>query len=392
MCSIKEGGRHAQGCGAGVPDGEVAEDQEQNAAAAGLQGKRGAAGVCENRGETEHRVESAATGDHNLRGGAVFFELHHAAGNAVRASGAQPQSAEEIFRIVHRLLANLPDHVRKGALTTSHANVRQIVFPHMDSSYRVEAASENAGRGLTIQNLHCSEVSRWPGDAAATLAALRAAVPPDGEIVLESTANGAGGCFYEEWQRAEQMGYSRHFFPWWWEPSYKRPAEIVELTDDELELMAEHELTAEQIAFRREVRANFGRRAKEEYAEDAESCFLASGDCIFDVEVIEQRLKEPLHAIKDRGQRKAAGVLCQRKTDKEYIIGVDPAGGGSDGDYACAQVIERAIGHAVRRVARTLYAGRAGGAGGDAGARVQQRAGGGGTKQSRPCGAELTWR
>ena len=45
-----------------------------------------------------------------------------------------PQSAEEIFRIVHRLLANLPDHVRKGALATSHANVRQIVFPHMDSS------------------------------------------------------------------------------------------------------------------------------------------------------------------------------------------------------------------------------------------------------------------
>ena len=35
------------------------------------------------------------------------------------------------------------------------------------------------------------------------------AVPPDGEIVLESTANGAAGCFYEEWQRAEQMGYSR---------------------------------------------------------------------------------------------------------------------------------------------------------------------------------------
>ena len=254
-----------------------------------------------------------------------------------------PQSAEEIFRIVHRLLANLPDKVRKGALTTSHANVRQIVFPHMDSAYRVVAASENAGRGLTIQNLHCSEVSRWPGDAAATLAALRAAVPADGEIVLESTANGAGGCFYEEWQRAEQMGYSRHFFPWWWEPSYKRPAENIQLTDDELDLMAAHELTAEQIAFRREVRTSFGRRAKEEYAEDAESCFLASGDCIFDVEVIEQRLKEPLYAIKDEDNSRLL-VYLPAKDDKEYIIGVDPAGGGSEGDYACAQVIDRATG------------------------------------------------
>src|SRR5271169_3414306 len=32
------------------------------------------------------------------------------------------------------------------------------------------------------------------------------------------------------------------------------------------------------------------------------------------------------------------------KADKEYIIGVDPAGGGSDGDYSCAQVIARSSG------------------------------------------------
>ncbi|HVP55410.1 MAG TPA: terminase [Candidatus Eisenbacteria bacterium] len=253
------------------------------------------------------------------------------------------RSAEEIFRIVHRLLANLPDYMRKGALTTSHANVRQIVFPHMDSSYRVETASENAGRGLTIQNLHCSEVSRWPGDAAATLAALRAAVPPDGEIVLESTANGAGGCFYEEWQRAEQMGYSRHFFPWWWEPTYKRAVEIVQFTDDEVDLMKKFGLTAEQIAFRREIRANFGRRAAEEFAEDAESCFLASGDCVFDVEVIEQRLKEGSEIIDQQDGGKLLYFL-PAKAGKEYIMGVDPAGGGSAGDYSVAEVIDRASG------------------------------------------------
>ena len=64
------------------------------------------------------------------------------------------------------------------------------------------AADRNAGRGMTFQNLHCSEVSRWKGDAAETLAGLRAGLAPDGELVLESTPNGAGGCFYEEWQRA----------------------------------------------------------------------------------------------------------------------------------------------------------------------------------------------
>jgi Terminase RNaseH-like domain len=256
------------------------------------------------------------------------------------------RSAEEIFRIVHRLLANMPDVLRKGALATSHANKRQIIFPHLDSQYRVEAADENAGRGLTIQYLHCSEVSRWPGDAEATLAALRAAVPPDGEIVLESTANGAAGCFYEEWQRAEQMGYSRHFYPWWWEPSYQRPVQIVEFTEEEAELMQKHKLTAEQIGFRREIKANFGRRAKEEFAEDAESCFLASGDCIFDVDVIDQRLHEELPVM---GQTDGGRSITffPPQPGNEYIIGVDPAGGGSEGDYSCAQVIDRASGMQV---------------------------------------------
>jgi Terminase RNaseH-like domain len=256
------------------------------------------------------------------------------------------RSAEEIFRIVHRLLANMPEVLRKGALATSHANKRQIIFPHLDSQYRVEAADENAGRGLTIQYLHCSEVSRWPGDAEATLAALRAAVPPDGEIVLESTANGAAGCFYEEWQRAEQMGYSRHFYPWWWEPSYKREAEIAEFAEEELELMQKYKLTAEQIGFRREIRANFGRRAKEEFAEDAESCFLASGDCIFDVDAIEKRLHEELPAMAHSDGGRSI-TFFPPQPGKEYVIGVDPAGGGSEGDYSCAQVIDRSSGMQV---------------------------------------------
>src|SRR5437879_4995596 len=80
------------------------------------------------------------------------------------------QSAEEIFRIVHRFWANLPKRLRKGALRTSRANVRQLVFPLLDSEYRVETAADpDAGRGLTIQNLHGSEVARWHHDAAATM-------------------------------------------------------------------------------------------------------------------------------------------------------------------------------------------------------------------------------
>ncbi len=127
------------------------------------------------------------------------------------------RSAEAIFRIVHRFLENLPERLRVGALQTSRANVRQLVFPLLDSEYRVESAGDmEAGRGLTVHNLHCSEVARWPRDPNETLASLRAAVAPGGEIVLESTPNGAGGCFYDEWRRAAETGYTRHFFPGGW--------------------------------------------------------------------------------------------------------------------------------------------------------------------------------
>ena len=254
------------------------------------------------------------------------------------------RAAEQIFRIVHRFLANLPERLRAGALVTSRANVRQLVFPRLDSEYRVETAADpSAGRGLTIHHLHCSEVARWPGDAAATLAALRAAVPRGGEVVLESTANGAAGCFYDEWQRAPETGYTQHFFPWWWEPSYARPnVEVAPLTDLEKDLVRHEGLTHAQIAYRRELQAGFRGLAPQEFAEDAHGCFLASGECVFDLEVLQRRLAQCGPPVESR--ENARLEIYWPAAGKQYIMGVDPAGGGAGGDYACAQVIERETG------------------------------------------------
>jgi hypothetical protein len=103
-------------------------------------------------------------------------------------------AAEAIFRVVQRMWENLPADFREGPLKRSRSNAGQMVFGEIDSEFRVwSAGDEHAGRGLSVQNLHCSEVSRWPGDAAMTLAGLRAALAPEGEMVLESTPNGFGG-------------------------------------------------------------------------------------------------------------------------------------------------------------------------------------------------------
>ena len=107
------------------------------------------------------------------------------------------EAAESSFRMVQRMWEELPPDMKEGPLKLSRSNAGQMVFAEIDSEFRIASAGdEAAGRGLSVQNLHCSEVSRWPGDAAATLAGLRAALIPGGELVLESTPNGAYGCFY----------------------------------------------------------------------------------------------------------------------------------------------------------------------------------------------------
>ena len=255
------------------------------------------------------------------------------------------ESAEEIFRIVHRFLDWLPDELREGPLKTSRANVRQIVFPAIDAQYRVVSAGErNAGRGLTVQNLHCSELARWPGDPAEILAGLRAALSPAAEVILESTPDGVGGCFHEEWQKASETGTVRHFFPWWLEPRYRtEPVDEGGLTAQERALITRHNLDLGQIGYRRQMRANFRGLAAQEYAEDPESCFLASGSSVFELEAIEERLRE----TPEPQQRRRNGELeiwLPALPGKDYLVAADPAGGGSEGDYSAVEVVEMETG------------------------------------------------
>ncbi len=260
------------------------------------------------------------------------------------------ESAEEIFMIVRRFWENLPKKMQQGALMTSRANIRQFVFPRLDSEYRVATAADpNAGRGMTIHHLHCSEVARWPRDGEETLASLRAAVPADGEIVLESTPNGAGGVFYQEWQRAEETGYTRHFFPWWYDDSYRvelkppEPQGTQGNTEEELDLMTRFGLDRAQIEWRRRNRAQLRGLAAQEYAEDAVTCFRASGECMFEMEAIEQGLAGAFEPVEARENGRVA-MWLPPQAGKQYVMGVDPAGGGAEGDYCCAQVIERRTG------------------------------------------------
>lgn len=264
---------------------------------------------------------------------------------AVQVAHTQ-ESAEAIFTIVRRFWEKLPDPLRRGALQPSRANVRQLAFPLLDSEYRVETADANAGRGMTIHYLHCSEVSRWPRDASETLASLRAALVPGGEVVLESTPNGAAGIFYDEWQKASEIGQKQHFFPWWFEQNYRQVAAAAApglLTAEETQLRMQHGLDDEQLAWRRTQWASLSKLARQEYAEDPNTCFLTSGECVFDLEDIEQAASHAAKIVEAQDNERLL-TWFRPRADRKYIIGVDAAGGGTDGDYACAEVIDRESG------------------------------------------------
>jgi len=262
------------------------------------------------------------------------------------------QSAEDIFGMVRRFWECLHEEDRKGMYRRSIANVRAMRFPELNSEFRVLSASNpNAGRGLTIQNLHCSEVARWPGNAAQTLAGLRAALVPGGELVLESTPNGAHGCFYDEWNKAldpaqfqesedaDPGTFVRHFFPWWLEPAYVSRRDATDLTAEEDRLVQRHGLSLKQIAYRRTLEQSYHTLRSQEFAEDAETCFRATGDCCFEIDALELRLTQLGPPARTR-RAGALHIFLPPQPGKSYIVAVDTAGGGKYGDFAAVQVIE----------------------------------------------------
>ena len=293
------------------------------------------------RGERNIVLKARQLGMTTWAAGRFFLKTITRPGTLTLQVAHTQEAAEEIFRIVHRFLDWLPEELRMGPLATSRANSRQIVFPELDSQYQVVTAGDrNAGRGLTLQNLHCSELARWPGDPGETLAGLRASLAPGAEVILESTPQGAGGCFYQEWHVAGETGTVQHFFPWWMEQRYRAEAvDVQTLTEDERRLMERRGLKLEQIGFRRQMKAGFRRMAAQEFAEDAESCFLASGDCYFELEELEARLKDAPGAAGRRRNGELEIWLPPLK-DKQYVVALDPAAGLSTGDYSAAQVIE----------------------------------------------------
>jgi len=156
-----------------------------------------------------------------------------------------------------------------------------------------------------------------------------------------------GGCFYREWMRAEEKGYVRHFFRGGWRRATRwRAAQPkscwMTLTADEERLMGRTTLWIAADRLPAQTRLDFGEKAAEEFAEDAATCFLASGHSVFDIPKSSAAARAGSGGG-DEGER-THPCVASAGSGTRYILGVDPAGGGSGGDYGCIEVIDRRSG------------------------------------------------
>lgn len=173
--------------------------------------------------------------------------------------------AEEIFRDKVKLAyERLPEALRTS-MPLKRDSASELLFAHNNSSVKVSTSA----RGGTPHRLHISEYgkicAKHPDKAKEIRNGSLPAVPLDGIVIIESTAEGQEGDFYEKTKTAialAQQGarltprnFRMHFFPWWGEQGYRIDPGAVIVTERDRDYFTQVEgatgavLDAEQRAW-----------------------------------------------------------------------------------------------------------------------------------------------
>jgi hypothetical protein len=258
-----------------------------------------------------------------LVAGMYYHEVTHTFGLQAFILCHEAQATNNLYEIAQRYYDHTPDLIKP---VISKSNAKELRFGELDSGYKLGTAqNEKVGRSQTIHLLHCSEVAFWENTREHAAGVMQAVPDMVGtSIILESTANGVGGYFYEMWQDAESGAseYIPIFVPWFWQLEYSKAtnAEFTK-TDEEIELSRIYELSDAQLNWRRNKilelsknGANGTLQFQQEYPNHSSEAFILSGEDNFIPSSI---------------------VLAARKSTftERYgpiYLGVDPARFGSD--------------------------------------------------------------
>jgi hypothetical protein len=258
----------------------------------------------------------------------------------------------------------------------------------------MSAQGGDVGRGGGRHFLLGDEVAFWRS-AEKTLTAVLNMVPklPGTMVVLQSTANGVGGEFYELCQKAMDpaidSGWQFLFFSWLEHPPYRIGFDSPDakakfqssLDREEQELVAMNAATPEQLAWRRLTIATECRGKVElfhqEYPTTADEAFLSSGrqalttstlvrmpvwvnPLVGELQEIEEYPKKKLKFV----PRDFGALVIGKKPEpsRSYVLGADPskgidvseAGRGTDPDWSVGIVIDLETGEQVAMLRERL--------------------------------------
>lgn len=267
-----------------------------------------------------------------------------------------------IFRIVRTYV----EHDPMKPVLEGDSKV-ELHFQAQNSYFFVgTAGGQGFSRGDTIQRVHGSEVSRWCKGNMESVDDLVAAIKGAarfGEVVLESTPKGREWmCLTYEAAKRGENDFIPLFLPWFVDPANVEregtydPAEILATLDDrEKEMIARHNLSLAQIAFRRRTKREFGRLYPQEFPEDDTSCFLASGECFFDQHLMMTRIEELEAEWRSRScewtKKQLRGGVELRREDPvrghTYVLGCDTSEGLATSDPNGIAIFDTTVGRQV---------------------------------------------
>ena len=259
-------------------------------------------------------------------------------------------TSDALFTMSKQFIERMPDDTAPELVKS---NAKEIKFAHNDSGFRLyTAGSPEAGRGTTPTILHCSEVAFWQNQEKILAGLFQGVSSADGtEIILESTANGASGSFYEMWKKAEQglNDYVSVFLPWYMTLEYTMEASNNFVRTKEEESLVElYNLNNDQLYWRRMKIGESGvTKFAQEYPATSEEAFQVSGANVFDIEKIEKLKVESATSVRSFNpkmmswdeQREGHLEIWEAPSfEEKYIIGADVALGVRQ-DYSAAVVM-----------------------------------------------------
>lgn len=210
---------------------------------------------------------------------------------------------------------------------------------------------------------HLSEVAFWP-DPDNLCPSIMPTVPdlPGTFIIRESTANGRGNYWHNEWLAdcEGETNFTPIFFSWLDFPEYARQWDydgeekelMATLDDEETYLLKHHNATPFQLHWRRHKIMDLQGDVElfhQEYPTTPEEAFISSGVCYFNRQKLRSLLSStsppifvgdisPLGLVENSDG--SLSIWRHPEKGAQYCIGIDVGGGQIEGDPSVIEVVK----------------------------------------------------